>query len=53
MLHICNECNYKRTCQQFLKDPTGLFCGHPDPEVRKEQEDRVEKTNYFGNWIPM
>ena len=53
MLHICNECNYKKECSQFLKDPIGLFCVSNNPTIKREQEERVEKSNYFGTWVPM
>lgn len=38
MVHICNDCQYKEGCKNFLEDKTGILCNNKYYQLEREKQ---------------
>lgn len=58
MVHICNECEYRGDCKEFLKDEAGILCNNKLYQQEREKEwarmidKEIEEDNILKISVP-
>lgn len=47
MVHICNECEYREHCKEFLKNEVGILCNNKLYQQEREKEWAKYNKEYW------